>query len=350
MNNLSSYTKAYDSLTYTPEQKAALASHATTAAGTRSRKKNPVPFLLKAAATAVCLLSIITITAEAAGLTTPVSELLAPLFGRSAAQCEIIDTIGRPVDAMDTDNGVTIQADAIMGDGHNVSILFTIRRDDGTPLLPAGVTASQLFLGDGSDIRFNITGGQGTSVEFIDTVPGDQELQLLYKISASSRLLGETCTAVFDGLYRWNNGTQTAEAAVSGHWELQFEMDYEDSALTLESGQVFMLDDMTATIQEVFLSPIAIHVAYDVEVSLQDAPGKLEGELTETLELLESVPIQLIKTDGTVIATNRDCSTTVLPGDGVTHIYRSAVFESVLPIDSLESITVGDIVFPLNAE
>ena len=348
MHNLSSYTESMDSLTYTPEQKANLAAKAASAAQRKPAKHGMGSRILKVATTAACLLSILTVTAEAAGITTPVSELLAPLFGRSAAQCEIIDTIGRPVDAKDTDNGVTIQADAIMGDAHNVSILFTIRREDGTPLLPAGVTASQLFLGDGSNISFNITGGQGASAEFIDAVPGDQELQLLYKISTSSRLLGETCTAVFDGLYCWNTNAMASEAAVSGHWELQFEMDYEDSALTLESGQVFTLDGMTAAIQEVFISPIAIHVAYDVDVSLQNV--RTMEEVTETMKLLESIPILLTKTDGTVIATNADCSTTILPGDGVTHVYRSAVLESVIPIDALESITVGEIVFPIETE
>ena len=345
MCNIHAYIEEYDTLSYTPQQKAALAAKAVSAA--RQKKAPRFGRLLRFAAVAACLLCVITVTAEAAGIPTPVSQLLAPFFGKSAAQCEIIDTIGRPVDAKDTDNGVSIQADAIMGDAHNVSILFTIRREDGTPLLPAGVNAGQLYLGDGSDVTFDLTGGLGANAEFIDTVPGDQEIQLLYKLSASSRLLGETCTAVFDGLYYWDSVACASKAAVAGHWKLQFEMDYEDSALTLECGQVFTQDGMTITIQEVFVSPIAIHVSYDVDAPVQSSPGSSLEEMEEAMKRFESIPILLTKTDGTAISKTASCSTTFLPGDGITHVYRSTAFDSVLPLEEVASITVGDIVFPI---
>ena len=40
------------------------------------------------------------------------AEAFAPIFGGSAAQTEIIDKIGYPIGASDTDHGVTITADA----------------------------------------------------------------------------------------------------------------------------------------------------------------------------------------------------------------------------------------------
>ena len=70
----------------------------------------------------------------------PHVETFLEVFGGSAAQTEIIDKIGYPVGASDTDNGVTVTADAVMGDAYNAVIVYTISRDDGTRLLPEDIT------------------------------------------------------------------------------------------------------------------------------------------------------------------------------------------------------------------
>lgn len=347
MHDLSFYTEAYDSLTYTPEQKAALASRAATAAGSRSRKK-PVSFLLKAAATAACLLSVLTITAEAAGISTPVSDLLAPLFGKSAAQCEIIDTVGRPVDAKDTDNGVTVQADAILGDGHNVSILFTIRRDDGTPLLPEGVSAGLLSPGDGSTIDFGLAGGNGFTLEFLDSVTGDHELMVLCKVSASASLLGETCTAVFDGLDYWDAASNSYKSALEGTWELSFEMNYENSAVTIPCEHSLPKDDIAYTLREISLSPIGVHISYDAHIAFP--PALTQEAMEQQMELvtqLDSVEIVLTLSDGSTLDLTQ-INGTFLPGDDGIHCLKGNVFGTVIPLAEMETISVGGIVFPIN--
>lgn len=345
MRNIISYDEAYDTLSYTPEQKTILAANAAAEAARKAQR--PIRFgrFAKAAATAACLLSILTVTAEAAGIPTPVSGLLAPLFGSSAAQCQVIDTIGRPVDAKDTDNGVTIQADAIMGDGHNVSILFTIRRDDGTSLLPDGLTGKHLILGEDSSVSFGIPGGFGATADFVDAVQGDHEIQLLYTVTSSAKLLGETCTAVFDGLYYWDSASNSYAAALEGSWKLEFEMEYQDSAVSLGGGETFRQDDLTFTIQEISISPVAIHVAYDVDAPVQTG-SESDAKLHERLERFIDVTILLTKTDGTILSLS-NVGTTLLPENGITKVTKSAVHDSVLPLEELESITVGGITFPI---
>ena len=71
-------------------------------------------------------------TAGATGILRSAVEVFSPLFGGAPAQTEIIDKIGYPVGASDTDNGVTVTADAVMGDAYNAVIVYTISRDDGT--------------------------------------------------------------------------------------------------------------------------------------------------------------------------------------------------------------------------
>ena len=55
------------------------------------------------------------------------------MFGGGPAETEIIDRIGYPIGASATSNGVTITADAIMGDTYSYAIVYSIRQDDGSP-------------------------------------------------------------------------------------------------------------------------------------------------------------------------------------------------------------------------
>ena len=42
--------------------------------------------------------------------------------------------MGMPVGASDTDGGVTITADAIIGDTYSYAVVYSIAREDGQPL------------------------------------------------------------------------------------------------------------------------------------------------------------------------------------------------------------------------
>ena len=58
------------------------------------------------------------------------SDMLSDIFDGPVSQTEIIDRIGRPVGASCSNNGVTVTADAIMGDKDMVTIAYTLTFDD----------------------------------------------------------------------------------------------------------------------------------------------------------------------------------------------------------------------------
>ena len=76
--------------------------------------RRPVRRIALIAAAAVLVLAVG--PAGATGILRSAAEVFSPLFGGAPAQTEIIDKIGYPVGASDTDNGVTVTADAVMGD------------------------------------------------------------------------------------------------------------------------------------------------------------------------------------------------------------------------------------------
>ena len=148
------YRQALEGLAFTDEQKASIAAGAAQAARQETRRtRRPLGKILVIAA---CLTLVLAAGASAAGVLPNPAEVFAPLFGGAAAQTEVIDKIGRPIGASDTDKGITITADAIMGDEYNAVVVYTISRDDGERFLPEDRTLE--------DTSLNIEGycvGQG---------------------------------------------------------------------------------------------------------------------------------------------------------------------------------------------
>lgn len=348
MNNLFDYKSSLDALSYTPEQKAHLAEQAAQAAAAQSRRSRRHPLRRTAVIAAAAVLVLAVGTAGATGVLKTAAESFAGIFS-GTAQTEIIDKIGRPIGASDTDNGVTITADAIIGDAYNVAIVFSITRDDGTMLLPAGTEDDMLLVrGNGADL--NILGGAHGGSWFVDEDPTDDTVQMVQTISSDVPLNNCTATAEFDNIYRWDDASGESVPVIEGHWKFRFDVNYEDASITLGSGETFSQGGMTFTVDAITLSPVACKVDYtvDSEVQWSNGPSGQQSpkDREEQARYLENVEILLTKTDGTVVDLS-NAGGSISPQDGVTVCSKSTVFSEILPLEDLESISVGGIVYPL---
>ena len=83
------------------------------------------------AAVGVAAALVLSIGAGATGILKSASEAFAGVFGPTA-DTEVIDEIGRPIGASDTVNGVTVTADAILFDGYNYLISYSLKKEDGS--------------------------------------------------------------------------------------------------------------------------------------------------------------------------------------------------------------------------
>ena len=232
MNSPFEYQESLNSLHFTEEEKAAIARRAAEAAREQTRPaRRPVRRIALIAAAAVLVLAVG--TAGATGILRSAAEVFSPLFGGAPAQTEIIDKIGYPVGASDTDNGVTVTADAVMGDAYNAVIVYTISRDDGTRLLPEDITGEMLLVhGNGTDL--SILGGSHGSSYFVVEDPAASSIQMVETVSADKPINDCTATGVFENLYKWDEEAGEAVPIIEGKWRLKFEMTYEDSSVTPE--------------------------------------------------------------------------------------------------------------------
>ena len=210
------------------------------------------------------LVLALTATAGATGVLRSAVEVFSPLFGGAPAQTEIIDKIGYPVGASDTDNGVTVTADAVMGDAYNAVIVYTISRDDGTRLLPEDISGDMLLVhGNGTDL--SVWSGTHGGSYFVVEDPAASSIQMVETLSSDRPINDCTATGTFENIYKWDEATGEAVPIIEGKWKVKFEMAYEDSSISLGSGETFTQGGMTFTIDSITLSPVAYKVDYTVD-------------------------------------------------------------------------------------
>ena len=348
MNSQFEYKDAMDSLHYTDQQKALLAERAAQAARrTGQRTRRP---LFRTALIAACLTAALAVTAGATGVLKSAAEAFAPIFGGSAAQTEIIDKIGYPIGASDTDNGVTVTADAILGDAYNAAIVFTITREDGTVFDYTGNEYGYLPLRfDSDDVDFGILGGSHGGSYFVDQDPGDNAIQWVVTRSSDVPLIGHTVKVTMENLCVWDDATGSTPI-LEGKWAMKFDAAYEDASVTLGGGRTFTQDGMTFTIDGITVSPVAFKVDYtvDSEIPQRESPsGQLSDEdAREQAQYFENVEVLLTRTDGTVMDLS-NAGGSIDPDNGTTVCSKTGFFDEILPMEEIESISVGGVVFPL---
>ena len=350
MSDLFDYKKEMSALRFTEMQKKTLAEAAASAAQETAKRRRPV---FRTALIAAAMAAVLVVGAGAAGILPNPTEVFAPLFGGAAAQTEVIGKIGRPIGASDTDNGITITAEAIMGDQHNAVIVYTLTRDDGERFLPEGKGLDETYLmmggfGGASWVKGGTHGGSW----FVDEDPEDNQIQMVETASSNAAMTKGTANAKFEDLKYWNEETEQAELLYSGSWKLRFEVDYEDCSVRLGGGETFSQDGLNFTIDEISVSPIAVRAAYtaDEPVVWSDAPsGRQDPEdASKARQYLENIQILLTKTDGTVIdLSNSGGSVSPDPEAGVSRCTKGEVLEEIIPLAELESISVGGVVYEI---
>ena len=355
MNSQFEYQESLNSLRFTDEQKEAIARRAAQAARQQTRQARPAhrrPVRRMALVAAAAVLVLAMGTAGATGILRSAVEVFSPLFGGAPAQTEIIDQIGYPVGASDTDNGVTVTADAVMGDAYNAVIVYTISRDDGTALLPEGTSGDMLLVrGNGTDL--NVLGGAHGGSHFVVEDPAASSIQLVETISADRPINDCTATGTFENIYKWDEETGEAVPVIEGKWKVKFQMAYEDSSVTLGNGETFVQNGLTFTIDSITLSPVAYKVDYtvDSEVVWSDSGSgrQSEEDSRQMARYFENVEILLTLTDGTVVDLS-NAGGSIGPEDGVTVCSKGEMLSEVIPMEDMASISVGGVVFPITAE
>lgn len=297
----------------------------------KMRKRMPLKF---AAAVAACV-ALGAGTAYATGALVSVSEAFDAVFRGVPAKTEVVNAIGRPIGASATDNGVTISADAIIGDGQSYSIVYSVTFADG---LPEGLSAegTSALIMEGYSHVADSEGAAGSG-HFYDADPSDSTVNYVEQLFMASgeSVVGKTCVAKFNQIVSVYSGTAPTPEAdkapvviAEGNWDLRFTIDYEDTSVD------FLSDEMAdAGIVECRVSPVSVTVAFETAAS--DLPADLEGCFGQ---------LSLVMKDGSELTMDLNTFARFETVDeGNAHLTLNRVFESVIDVEDIQSVKVDGI-------
>ena len=282
------------------------------------------------------------------------SDAFSAIFGTE--QTEIIDKIGKPLGVSDTDAGITVAADAILGDEHNLNVVFTLMRDDGSSW---DVTDAKLLSFGNADVQLNYLGGSHGGAWFVDEDPNDNQIQYVQQITVDdgSIPMGSAKASMSD-LTMYDSQTGDVQQVIEGSWNLRFDVQYEDSSVELLTDSVQVATDAgTATVTEVRLSPVGFRVSGYYEVfnaetqqmadNYEAASGREPDD--SPFRRMRDVPVVMTLKNGEIVDLGTYAGGSANMSDRsftLSGCYESAIYN----LDDVESVTVGDVTLPVTAQ
>lgn len=135
------------------------------------------------------------------------------------------------------------------------------------------------------------------------------------------------------------DGTIRTVPLGDGPWELSFDFTPKASSIDLPTGQQFQVDGLDCTLTRVSLSPLSLHVEYTVDAA----------EVPDENAFLNALPLSLTKTDGTVAYSQRDAASGLHSDSDSDQMQarKDLVFSEITPLDTIESISIGDLTIPM---
>ncbi len=291
-------------------------------------------FFQRPAAIAACLAVILTlaIPVSAEIINGYVSNLLAPLYGN--AKTEIVDQIGRPINASATVGNYTITADAVIGDRYNMAIVYSLTRTDG------GQLEKGLSFEDYNNTAKRGTWGGSYSFHLSDD---KRVLQIVEEWTAANRLrLNRSATVTFTNLMLYNEDTEEKVLLEEGTWELKFTIRYEDSSVKIPDDDVVFNDTQgnEYTVHNIIISPIGVHL---------DLTGPNWTKFFSPEEFpMKYITMSLVLQNGDVITI--DDKNLESHGDLEDDRHRAnlgATFENPIPLDQMKELVICGTSFSL---
>lgn len=363
---LDSYKASLDKLAFDEEAKARIASKLKEAAAQAEKPTCVVEFpkdggrrrpRRRIALVAACLAAALALgggggIAVAAGVLPNPADVLSDVFGGAPAQTELLGDIGRPVGASATSNGVTVTADAVIGDRSNYAVVYTIEFDDPSVLegIEPGENGTLPLVADASSHVDGAMSGGGAAW-FYDADPDDGAIQYAEAMGFDTwngeGIVGHTMRFSLSGIKAMEDTGETRTIAV-GTWNLKFAMNYADTTIDLPSGQKTAWRGSEVSVDAVAVSSVGIRVDYTIDRQVGDLgpSGKMSDEAQDEMDAVVGLPVTVAFADGTTFDADSANSSVTKQGDGTSSVVKTATFNRIVSVEDVVSVTVGDVEIP----
>ena len=373
---LDSYTASMGDLHFSDDAKARMTEGLRAAADAKSAKKNarseaPAEVLTMPArppkrrtrrwarVAAGLALSLVlgggATVAVAAGVLPNPADVLSDVFGAAPAQTELLNDVGRPIGASATSNGVTVTAEAVVGDRSNFTVVYDVEFDDPSALegIEPGEDGTLPLVAEATLYVEGVNGGGGGSW-FFDADPGDGTIQYAETMGFSTwngaGIIGRTMRFWMSEIraYDAEGGYTTL---VTGNWSLKFEMNYVDTTVDLPAGQETTWQGADVTIDTVAVSSVGVTVDYtiDRQIGGLGPSGQLSDEAKEKVAAVTGLPVTVTFSDGTTFDATNANTHAQEQADGTSAVTKTVTYDRIVAAGDIVSVTVGDEEIPVSA-
>lgn len=262
-----------------------------------------------------------------------VSNLLAPLYG--SAQTELVDTIGIPVEASVEVGEYILTAEAVIGDKHNIAIVYSLARLDGEPI------EEGLYFEDyhSSGFKSGFAGGgyrshelseDGKKIHIIDVWTGTGEL-----------FLNRNAEVTFTNLMKDEGAGEDDSLILEGEWNLEFTVRYEDTSKRVPVNNLKVEDaaGISYVIRKIYISPVGIHLDLT-------APNLFHDEALYEWPYKEFSVSVLLEDDTLIKIEDR-----TFGGRGKGGTFEggfSAMFDAPIPLENIKALIICDVTLPVS--
>lgn len=371
---LDSYTRSMDGLRFSDGAKARMTESLRAAAAARSAEKNaragmpaevltmPTRRPMRRWARVAAGLALALVlggggtVAVAAGLLPNPADVLSDVFGGAPAQTELLNEIGHPIDASATSNGVTVTAEAVVGDRSNFTVVYDVEFDDPSVLegIEPGKDGTLPLVAEATLYVDGVNGGGGASW-FFDAEPGDGTIQYAETMGFSTwngaGIIGRTIRFWMSEIRAYDaEGGYTTLA--TGDWGLKFEMNYVDTTVDLPAGQETTWQGADVTVDAVAVSSVGVTVDYtiDRQIGVLGPSGQLSDEAKEKVAAVTGLPVTVTFSDGTTFDATNANTHAQEQADGTSAVTKTVTYDRIVAAGDIVSVTVGDVEIPVSAE
>ena len=293
--------------------------------------------------------------AVAAGVLPNPADVLSDVFGGAPAQTELLNEVGRPIGASATSNGVTVTAEAVVGDRSNFTVVYDVEFEDPSALegIEPGEDGTLPLVADATLYVDGVNGGGGGSW-FYDADPGDGTIQYAETMGFTTwngaGIIGRTMRFWMSEIRAYDaEGGYTTLA--TGDWSLKFEMNYVDTTVDLPAGQETTWQDADVTIDAVAVSSVGVTVDYTVERQIDDLgpSGRLSDEARAKQDAVLGLPVTVAFADGTTFDATNANTHAEEQNDGTSAVTKTVTYDRIIAAGDIVSVIVGDVEIPVSA-
>ena len=289
-----------------------------------------------------------------------VSDWFAPHYGDQHGA--VIDTLGTLIGTHDSDDGITISADAIIGDRHRIRIACTVSRNNGEALTEEmffkefGGPEYGLQIKTGAYDASNRTSSSGSSqIRFADTDPNDDHFQMYLLSDTSRKITGDVCELV---IWTADPSLPRDEQVRTAEWSMKFDYMFVDHTVDLADERTFPTEMGEVMLDILEVSPFGIYFeghpvdrihAQDVRdrwIELHpDVPFEKSKATDQSLYMPTDVVLH--RKDGTSEEVKWSARSNGMESNYITYFQTRWDFEELILMEDIASITINGVTVEL---